>query len=555
MARKILVVAPWGDPGGWYRGKYFTGKLCVESCSSLVPVMLKAFEDAGFENTRGLIVAVDTLSTTKEVPRSWQRAEELAKERAEEYWRYFIGTGEISDEKKKGKCEERGFKLCGDGLQGDYIRYMEENVKVVVLPGMGKFPAGDEASGQVRVTFQGTLTLYSRMVLLHVLREAMKMNPPSSEKLESSENSENSEKLEIWLDLSHGVNYMPSSALVAVLDAARILGYLMPVKVKVFNSTPYLRVISELSVLEMEIPLSPVQPPNPELEIDSDELKINPKNLRGLYNYVLKNPHKILIDDIKNKIGSELKEPKFEDFYAVEAFHEAMFHALPLVALDYLPLKLKVGEIRILKNLLPYFIEALYAALRTVEVTESGDGLTLETGQVVNKGILEFLPFVLECYALSEGLSMITLAYSRHAEEREGKKGYSLSSLRKFYNNVIVSRLPHVRVFIDNEVHDILTTVVLARRRGNWFTLDDLKSLANKKSESEKEEAKNFLDKNADGEIKMRELLEKKILVRYKDNFNLKSHISERNFRAHLGLTYKEVEIYIPEDAPLPVEK
>ncbi|MEM2246461.1 MAG: TM1812 family CRISPR-associated protein [Thermofilum sp.] len=512
-AQPILVVATWGDPTRWSAVNYEldSGRIVKANCT-LLPLLLKAGRGA-----KALVVVPDTLyaafcrSSGCGAHKEWEGLEAEVRGRVEQHYRGFLES-----------CEVGGQPCSAES-------WLESAASVVVCPGVGRF----ELKGRWLV-FKGSLQLYTFSVLLHVLGAAL----------------EGGGVREIWLDVSHGVNYMPSAALTAVLSAARILRFKPGgVKVRVFNSDPFLLGQQReggavLAIHEMEMPLGFYQLPLPDAACSARE----GEKLVDAVLKLLSQPQTLLAESFRGssaenlrKLGGRLSEVE----QVVESFWYAASYGLPLIVLDYAPRKLEGRGLPSLKEVVDTLTGALYEALGGVPLQEKEGSIVVDTASLIDQRKWQLLEVLLEVYAVTENLLEVSKSYE--PEEREGRKGYRLSKVSDLVEKHLARTAPQSKHFFSVEESGLLRCLSAAEnsgKLGQWHVFEDLmKSTAECRGASE--HRSDILD-----DEEQRRNARERVVIRYRDGFQ--PRYGERNFIAHSGLTYRDVEVFFEPDERSP---
>jgi CRISPR-associated protein Csx1 len=187
--RKVVCVATWGDPCNWLYAKYVASGGQEAEAFSTVNILQKVERPAKI-----VIVALDTLATYRDVQRA----------------RGGGGFGELQ------RSVEHYVKkyLCG------------ADAEVVVLPGVLDRRERDKDEGvEGRVIYESDPRAELLPLLLQVVLErALEV-----------------EATDMVLDVSHGMNFMPTLALKAVEEAAAALAAARASRVglRVYQSDPY----------------------------------------------------------------------------------------------------------------------------------------------------------------------------------------------------------------------------------------------------------------------------------------------------------------------------
>jgi CRISPR-associated protein Csx1 len=192
-----LLISTWGEPRLWDSVRYiFGGNRFPEPTRSSLPAILNyAFP----KPEKVILIVLDTIIKSRVSSYQDLRVS------VEKYYRDFVSSLNIN-----------------------------VPVEIIVAPGVGKFRLDD---GGI-VEFQGFLSDFSAYVTFEVLRHLLQVG----------END-----ITIHLDLTHGVNFMPSLTYAAVNEALGCLAVTRNVHLKVYNSEPHIRgVTTELNIHEVE---------------------------------------------------------------------------------------------------------------------------------------------------------------------------------------------------------------------------------------------------------------------------------------------------------------
>ena len=287
-----ILIAPWGNPYGWSEVKYSFQDYVAKSKSSL-PVLIDLIKPS-----RVIVIILDTLAK----------------------------SGTNYDEiilSAKMVCEE--FVENEFGMN-------KRSIEIIVAPGVGEFPNG---------TFKGRMTDYYASILFKL-----------SDML-STEN--NLQVVTIHLDLTHGINFMPTLTYRALREIAGILALTRDTVIfRVYNSDPYTRESKELSINVVE---STHMLPDPCKDMISESLR-------------LLEPITLTSKECERLFKEELRECKESiNYRELNAFLSSIVNGLPLVLSTFYP------DPSNLKNCLNY-IERLYN--RYVHVTTIDGRLYVE---------------------------------------------------------------------------------------------------------------------------------------------------------------------------------
>ncbi|ALV63530.1 CRISPR-associated protein DxTHG [Thermococcus sp. 2319x1] len=197
---KRVLVATWGNPFQWGEITYRVDcrELNLEDCENIemrnvstLPVLLKALKP-----DKTIILALDTLANLthkNDVPAKELNSYDEVRKDVEERIRWFI------ENRVRSYISEDDGNLLND-------------VDVVVLPGLGEFD---------NVSVRGNLLDFYSMVLGEL-----------AERLPNGD-------AEVFLDLTHGINFMPVLTYRALTNLLGLLAYLHTARLHVLNSEPY----------------------------------------------------------------------------------------------------------------------------------------------------------------------------------------------------------------------------------------------------------------------------------------------------------------------------
>ncbi|RLE85340.1 MAG: TIGR01897 family CRISPR-associated protein [Thermoprotei archaeon] len=204
MGGNVLIVAPWGNPKGWKKARYEYKGLSVLTRSSAIFLTEKAVRNN--LEPRLLILAPDTLYPSfnyEEMP--YSSMTNVVKETLKEEIADIVGES-------KGISEE-----AADSLR---------RAEIFVLPGIGSFRVRER---QVEFSFEGPLSIYRNLSFLKIVLSILNLSPSR-----------------VWIDLTHGVNYLPVLTYRSFLDALEAYALIKGEDAKtlrriysVFNSDPF----------------------------------------------------------------------------------------------------------------------------------------------------------------------------------------------------------------------------------------------------------------------------------------------------------------------------
>lgn len=182
------------------------------------------------------------------------------------------------------------------------IGLSENLVKLIVTPGVGRFQSN------VFFNFVGKLSDYYAYIM-HELSKILV-------KADSS--------ITIHLDLTHGINFMPSLALLAVKEIASLLALTRSVRFKVYNAEPYVKnVTTKLNIHLVEDSPAII------------EYDLVPLGAEGKCALLKRHDGDTMIQDEENlrELTSKCEKMKQE----LNAFLSSIFNGLPLALYTFYP--------------------------------------------------------------------------------------------------------------------------------------------------------------------------------------------------------------------------
>ena len=177
-----LLIAPWGNPEAWDKVTYIYNDYRKESYTSLHILQHVLKPDYT------IIIALDTLA------KDGNNYEEILNDAENIIWSY-----------------ARIFCII--------------NPKIIIAPGVGEFI--DRCLNK-RKSFKGSMKDYYAYIIY-------KLTEIFSEILMKKDIN----RIEVHLDLTHGINYMPTLTYRAIRELLGIISIVKDVTLKVYNSDPY----------------------------------------------------------------------------------------------------------------------------------------------------------------------------------------------------------------------------------------------------------------------------------------------------------------------------
>lgn len=221
-------------------------------------------------------------------------------------------------------------ELCDNVKDGakDFIRSEvgeRGNVEVVVAPGIGSF----QVNGGI-ISFDGSPTDFYYFIL-HRLAEML---------------IELEDKSFVWLDLTHGLNFMPTMTYRAVYEVLGVLSFSKNISFTVYNAEPFVnKEVSE------RIAIHPIEMRK------TVEARLSPHRLAEKGKCLLLKRRKGVSDwDLHGKINecALIENDKVDE---LNAFLSAMVNALPLAILTFYPDKDAMRKR--LSNVLDVWVDAI----------------------------------------------------------------------------------------------------------------------------------------------------------------------------------------------------
>ncbi len=253
-----LLIAPWGDPGRWSETTYRFEGEEYRGRSSLGPLRGKIEPDLT------LIVVGDTLGE---------------------------GSGYTEVKESAGSYVRRCLEEFGIDPEG---------CRICVLPGTGHFP---------KKRFRGSPKDFYHLLLKELSEIFLKREPGT-------------DGVEVHLDITHGINYMPVLTYRAVRDVLGILAMFSSVRLTVYNADPLVSrdqdTVLDVNVIE-SVRVSPLPP------------QLLPAESRLLL------PAGHLSPEEKGELGRYLSREIPSDHPRTVAFLGAVANGLPLAVCTFFP--------------------------------------------------------------------------------------------------------------------------------------------------------------------------------------------------------------------------
>jgi len=415
-----ILIAPWGDPAGWQETTYALDDKKLKSKSSLK--LLKQITNPDYS----IILASDTLAL----------------------------EGQNYNEVKRSALEKVEKFLKENNI---------EDINVLILPGVGKF---QDRITKKEVFFKGNPTNYYYSLLFQLSNFFIK-----------NLNLKEYNAIKVYLDITHGVNYMTVMTYRALQEILSILSMFLKVRLTVYNTDP-------------AMPFSL-----------SNEVKINKIENSKIFPIPIRNK-------AKKKDLVSFNEKYKEDIFSlrnseinleeINAFIGSIFNGLPLAVYTFFP------NIDLLKNM----VEKSYELLEKATSVKNDVLLEVERELDLNEDFKIFTMVLLVSFLMKKKELI-----------KERKKEISFEEL-KFLKDNLFKFDNRLKNFLDNEIGYNLEKKISPFRENSklsseWKQLSDLLG-----QKQETINARNFL---AHGGFEYNAVLVKeeneKILFKYKDEF------------------------------------
>lgn len=385
MGYKILI-GTWGKPDLWKETAYKFDNISNRSTTSLLTLRNAISPD------KIIIVALDTICDYV-TPK---------------------GSSLIYPEIKTA-CAEKIRDFCRNNIS-------QEPDKIIIAPGSGSFS---------KMVFAGNMQDYFYVVskelaeiFLEVIGNCLnsKKGAPGDKRLDENVNlakTAGHETIEIHLDLTHGINFMPTLTYRALKELISMIEVLINVEFSVCNSEPYF--------------------PDKDLEIHLIERSLK---LRPLFPLEFIENQIILLEHYRRNQNCDVpKEEKREiralsgnlDVGEINTFFSSLMYGLPLALITLFPDPIKLRNV--ISEALKYFYEKI--------IVDTGTPIT-----VIRKvSFTDHFGTMVKAWFLSSCLNLVGL---------RRKWEVKLSELKKISENVF-KKFPLLKNLIDNEIHSIKT--------------------------------------------------------------------------------------------------
>ena len=195
---KVLIV-PWGNPFQWEPITYEFEGIKLKNKSSL-PLLIEALKPEKI-----IIIALDTLANFRN--RDGKPEIEL-----KNFSEYLDVKEDVKDRIKWFLKKEILENILDPELKQEFSRFINEELKIIVVPGVGIFP---------NIAVEGEMLDFYYYILYKLAREL-----PVDD-------------LEVYLDLTHGINFMPTLIYRALNNLLGLAAFVRNVRFVVLNSEPF----------------------------------------------------------------------------------------------------------------------------------------------------------------------------------------------------------------------------------------------------------------------------------------------------------------------------
>ncbi|MEM2175629.1 MAG: CRISPR-associated CARF protein Csx1 [Candidatus Micrarchaeia archaeon] len=260
-----VLISTWGNPRGWGEVEYLYKDKCEKAKDPSRLIKNKENID------KTIIISVDTLAD-ESIPSSDDRKYEKIKKSAEEIIRDFY-----------------------------WHEFKEEPNKIIISYGVGEFNKSKFIGNAMDFYFS-------------ILKEL------SFTLLEWLEEDKSNRRLEIYLDISHGMNFVPVLTYRALKEILQIFAYIFETKFVVLNSDTFIRSEKPLFLNINEIENGKIIP---KITIyQSDKKMIEPYT------------------NLKNEEKKEMAKKLLEDFSIddkILCFLSSFMYGMPVLVINYIP--------------------------------------------------------------------------------------------------------------------------------------------------------------------------------------------------------------------------
>ncbi len=209
MPTSSIIVTTWGNPSRWEEVEYRIKDTHVCSKTTLMP-LLQHFYSQNYDVTHLIIIVLDTLaSLLGNKPRDYADLKSMVE-------RFILSK--LSEFKDISKPTVE----------------LPTNTRIIVAPGFGSY-----SSKPYPYRFKGSMSDYYVYTYAEIFNAARKSMDMGGENL-------------LALDLSHGINFMPSLTYRAVRDILEALHIKTECKLVLFNSDPHFRGVKKIEIHRFE---------------------------------------------------------------------------------------------------------------------------------------------------------------------------------------------------------------------------------------------------------------------------------------------------------------
>ncbi|PUA31286.1 MAG: hypothetical protein B7O98_09515 [Zestosphaera tikiterensis] len=239
--KSAFILASWGNPYEWYEVEYLLEpedelKLRVKSISSLSVILRYYISKLGVKNVRALVFIPETLLCASNMISDF-KVEEVTKCISNEY-------SEVLERLRSNVTEYVKNKVVKTVINCLSEVDLDSLIKVYVLPNVGKYQCNKETVEWKYDIDTDISSFYGALALIVGFIELKDFIKHNGKK-----------HLELAVDITHGINYMPLMLFRTSLFLARIASVELNNKVtfKVYNSEPYTKAVKGGGELKVRI--------------------------------------------------------------------------------------------------------------------------------------------------------------------------------------------------------------------------------------------------------------------------------------------------------------
>lgn len=403
-----ILISTWGDPKGWHLVTYkIDGHSYPTKIKSSMPAIVKY---ASPKIEKAFIIVPDTM-----VKQKVSSYKEL-KDSVIKYYRDFLDS-------------------LGLDIQSE----------IIVAPGRGRFKLDYGGFSE----FLGSLTDFQAYITLEVARRIIDLAE---------------DNITVHLDLTHGVNFMPSLTYAAVSEILEALAIAKKINLKVYNADPLIpEATDELTIHRVE------------------DIEVWPsiKNEALPQTSILLEPYPEVVrekDEVRNICDQSTRLPE-KDVRELNAFLSSLVNGLPLVYYTFYP---DANHLEFL--LLNKAVDLWSSQIKVYHVKTDTFSIKYGAEQETSKNIVTERMVIERRVRFRREFTKLVIIWSIAKALNERRKSeIKISEIKKFYQRIF-SKWPKMGSMISCEVEDI-ENAVKSNMLGEWTRLINISK------EYEKEQA------------------------------------------------------------------